>query len=70
MFLLETFFILSLLVLSSATLYGYASLRKCWRINKLVAGVEIQNGDHVNQERAGPVDYSEYREPLIGLYEN
>ena len=98
--LLETSFILSLFVLSSATLYvyssdakqakvvntvvgiafgqfvgvicfhGYASLRKCWRINKLVARVEVQNGDHVNQERAGPMDYSKYRETFLGLDEN
>jgi len=34
--------------------HGYASLRKCWRINKLVAGVEVQNGDHVNQEELVP----------------
>jgi len=100
MSLLETSFILNLLVLSSATLYfyssdanqakvvntfvgiafvqfvgivyfhGYAFLRKCWRMNKLVAGVEVQNADHVNQERAGPMDSSEYREPLLGLDEN
>ena len=50
--------------------HGYASLRKCWRINELVAGVEVQNADHVNQKRAGPMDYSEYREPLLGLDEN
>jgi len=100
MSLLETSFILNLLVLSSATLYvyssdankaevvytfvgiafvqfvgivyfhGYATLRKCWRMNKLVAGVEVQNGDNVNQERAGPTDSSEYREPLLEPDEN
>jgi len=100
MSLLETSFILNLLVLSSATLYfyssdanqakvvntfvgiafvlfvgficfhGYASQRKCWKINKLVAGVEVQNADHVNQERAGPMDYSEYSEPLLGHDDN
>jgi len=88
MSLLETSFILNLLVLSSSTLYvyssdanqakvvntfvgiafvqfvgavcfhGYASLRKCWRINELVAGVEVQNADHVNQKRAGPMPWT------------